>query len=282
MTTSDNGPHQAIGPVLALLERWIMRSVEQESVTWFRDTLAFVRGDPDPRILARAVGFAPRKLGRADLVLAEVDRREADAARAGFDPTGWTLDQAGRVAFVLAGYRSDRSFVQMVETLWRTADLQELVAYYRGLAVFPAPDLLRARAGEGVRSGIRPIFEAVAHRNPYPREMFDEPAWNQLVLKALFIGSPLEPIQGLDERCNRDLAEILLDYAQERWAAGRSVSPELWRCVGPYAGDRGIGDIERALAEGTQENREAVLRALAASRSAEVRAIPARLGLRAG
>ena len=82
---------------------------------------------------------------------------------------------------------------------------------------------------------MRVVFEAVAHRNPYPAEHFAEPAWNQLVLKALFVGSPLDPIVGLDARRNPTLARMLCDYAHERWAASRPVSPELWRCVGPFA-----------------------------------------------
>jgi hypothetical protein len=99
-----------------------------------------------------------------------------------------------------------------------------------------------------VRSAVKPVFEAVAHRSPYPSEFLDEPAWNQMVLKALFIGSELAPLQGLDERANPELAEVLLDYAHERWAAGRPVSPELWRCVGPFAQERALEDLERVVA----------------------------------
>ena len=125
---------------------------------------------------------------------------------------------------------------------------------------------------------MKPVFEAVAHRSPYPREIFDESAWNQMVLKALFIGSELAPIQGLDERANPDLAGVLLDYAHERWAAGRWVSPELWRCVGPFAHGRALKDLERVAATGTTEERDAALQALRASPAAEAGAILARYG----
>ena len=50
-----------------------------------------------------------------------------------------------------------------------------------------------------MRSAVKPVFEAIAHRNPYPAEMFEEGAWNQMVLKALFIGSSLAPIRGLGD-----------------------------------------------------------------------------------
>ena len=72
---------------------------------------------------------------------------------------------------------------------------------------------------------MRAVFEAVAHRSPYPREQFAENRWNHMVLKALFVGSALHPIQGLEERANPALARMLCDYAHERWAAGGRSAP---------------------------------------------------------
>ena len=68
-----------------------------------------------------------------------------------------------------------------------------------------------------------------------------------MVLKALFIDSTLHPIQGLDERANEELARILCDYAHERWAANRAVTPELWRCVGPFASGKMLDDLQRVM-----------------------------------
>src|SRR5215208_86752 len=113
-------------------------------------------------------------LGRADLVFVDSDIKDADALRSGWDPYGLSVDQAGRIALVLACYRGDdRAFVATVESLCQTAEVNELIAFYRGLAIFPAPLLLRSRAREGIRSAMTPVFEAVAHRNPFPRTMFD-------------------------------------------------------------------------------------------------------------
>jgi len=110
------------------------------------------------------------------------------------------------------------------------------------------------------------VFEAIAHRNPYPRAHFDDHRWNHMVLKALFIGAPLAPIQGLDERANAELARILCDFAHERWAAGRPVPAELWRCVGPFAEGPAIDDLSRVLKSDSIEEQRAAAAALAASR----------------
>ncbi|MGQ3029223.1 MAG: EboA domain-containing protein, partial [Ferrovibrionaceae bacterium] len=131
------------------------------------------------------------------------------------------------------------------------ADTAELVALFRGLPLYPDPERLEDEAGEGLRSNMRPVFEAVAHHSPYPREVFGEHRWNHMVLKALFVDSPLAPIQGLDERANPELAMMLRDYARERRAAGRPISPELWRCLIPFAqavgaeADVALADLER-------------------------------------
>jgi hypothetical protein len=86
-----------------------------------------------------------------------------------------------------------------------------------------------------------------------------------MVLKALFVGSQLWPIVGLDRRANPELARMLSDYAHERWSAGRPVSPELWRCVGPHASGALLKDLERVLQQGTEPERKAAALALRAS-----------------
>jgi hypothetical protein len=94
-----------------------------------------------------------------------------------------------------------------------------------------------------------------------------------MVLKALFIGVPLHPVDGLERRSNSELARMLLDYAHERWAAGRSVSPELWRCVGRYLDSRGVADLRRVLADEDPWQRRAGALALADSPLPEAAAL---------
>ena len=223
-----------------------------------------------------AISLAARRLGKADLALEAGDLAAAERARPGWDPAGLSVDQAGRLVLVLAMADGNRGrFRERLEVLCNTAEVAELIAFYRGLPLYPDPEALRARAAEGVRSNLPPVFEAVAHRNPYPREQFDERAWNHMVLKALFVDSRLAPIAGLDARVNPALARMLRDYAHERWAAGRPVSPELWRCVGPVADDDALTDLERALGEADGGARGAAL-ALSTSPHPEARSLLSR------
>jgi hypothetical protein len=200
---------------------------------WLDETFAELLKPPTDRTLFMAISLVPRKIGKDDLVLDDTDLEAATDTRAGWTPVGWSVDQAARLLLLLNTDGPETEFARRLEQLCTTADVGELVTFYRGLPLYPGQPRYVRRAAEGVRSNMKAVFEAVAHHNPYPAEQFDEGAWNQMVLKALFIGSSLQPITGLDERANPTLMRMLCDYAHERWAAGRNVSPELWRCVGP-------------------------------------------------
>jgi hypothetical protein len=247
-------------PALDIIVEWVSRASTPEAAAWYRSMLGDIGRNGDVRTLVKAAGLAPRKLGKADLAPDAPERRALENTRPGFDTTGLSLDQLGRIGLVLAAWRnSGEEFARLFDDICRTAEINELIAYYRGLPLYPAPELLLTRAREGLRSGMKPVFEAVAHRSPYPREMLDQDAWNQMVLKALFVDSALAPIQGIDERGNRDLAETLIDYARERWAAHRPVSVELWRCVIPFASGPELASLrEEALLSGDVSSSQAL------------------------
>mgnify|MGYP001160457972 FL=1 len=256
---------QAARSPVTLLCKWLEQRLPPESAAWFSEQFQKLQKGAPERDLYIALGYAIRKLGKADLALGPAELDEAQSVRPGWNPGDWSIDQAARLAFVLADGLDGQAFKNRIEQLFRTADIGELITFYRGLPLYPNPELHVAQAREGTRSAMQPIFEAVAHRNPYPKEQFDENAWNHMVLKALFIGSRLDPIDGLDERANPRLMRMLCDYAHERWAAGRPVSPELWRCVGPHADANAVADLERVLTTGNAVERQAAALALAAA-----------------
>lgn len=262
--------------VRRLLKDWLRRQLPGDKFAWLEGELAkLAKGQP--RDLDMLFGLAPRKLGREDLDLSVGDLTAAGKARAGFDPRFWTIDEAARVLALLEFFTSTKNFADAFMSLCRTAEVGEAVALYRGLPLYPDPAAFEWQVGEGLRTSMRAIFEAIAHRSPYPKENFSEDRWNHMVLKALFIGSTLSPIQGLDERRNPTLAQILSDYAHERWAAGRPVTPELWRCLGPFAEGILLDDLERLASSSERHERRAAALALSASPDRRASAVLERL-----
>jgi len=249
---------------LALLREWLRRQLPGEAADWLESQAAASQAASD-RNLFIAISLVHRRVGKADLDLSAKDAVAAEAAREGWRPAGWSLDQAARVFLLLAAGGSPDRFAARLEQLFSTADVSELIAFYRGLPLYPDQPRYVDRAGEGVRTNMKAVFEAVAHDNPYPAEQFSESRWNQMILKALFIGSTLQPIEGLERRWNPDLSRMLCDYAHERWAANRPVSYELWRGVGVHADDAAIDDLVRVLECGTPIERQAAALALAES-----------------
>lgn len=257
-----------------LIGHWLERQLPSESLLWLTERREELRSSYTDRALHITLGLIPRRLGKGDLELDAADLGNADEARRGWNPSGWSVADAARVmVLVEAGHAGNRAFAERFTDLCRTADVGESIALYRGLALYPDPETLERQAAEGLRTNMRAVFEAVAHRSPYPREQFDTARWNQMVLKALFVESTLYPIQGLDDRANEALARMLCDYAHERWAAGRPVAPELWRCVGPFAEGGMVDDLARALAGTTDLERQAAALALAACPAPEARRV---------
>ncbi len=250
----------------SLIRHWLYERLPAEATAWFDGALDGVIRSTSDGDLNLAFGLVPRKLGKADLALTAEELRAAQGARAGWDPELWSVDQAARIALLLATQGDADAFVRRLDLLCATADVAELVALYRGLPLYPWPERHRLRAAEGVRTNMKAVFEAVAHANPYPAEQLSDGAWNQMVLKALFVGSALDPVVGLDGRANPALAQMLCDYAHERWSAGRPVSPELWRCVGPFATGAMIDDLSHVICTGGEAERLAAALALWRSR----------------
>lgn len=249
---------------IELLTEWVSRQSTPDARLWFAGALRRMpaAGSQHRTILA----MAARQLGRARLVLGVDDLDMAEQARPGWRPAGLGVAQAGRLALLITSHDGDEpAFAARLLALCRAGDLHEVIGYFRGLPIFPGAGALLDVAREGARSAMQPVFDAVALNNPYPAEMFDESGWNQMVLKSLFIGSSPSDITGLMARANPRLATTLVEYAHERWSADRPVSPELWQCVGPFAGTAELAALQRAATSADLAEREAALAALHSS-----------------
>jgi hypothetical protein len=224
--------------VTYLLRDWLTHRVNAEALIWLDEKRELISNGANLRVFFTAFSLVPRYTGKYNLDLTPQDLQAASILRKNWFPGHWTVDQAARTLLVLALPKDNlEKYLHTLDQVFTTADIGELVALYQALPLLPEPEHLQKRAAEGVRSNMTAVFNAIALRNPYPAEYFDNLAWNQMVLKALFVGSPLL-IYGLDARMNPELLRMLLDYADERKAASRPVSLELWRLVEIAGGDR--------------------------------------------
>ncbi|WP_299826564.1 EboA domain-containing protein [uncultured Pontibacter sp.] len=240
-----------ISAVKEFLKDLIRKTASPESIEWLTQKLTLVSSNAyQAKDLYLAFSAAPRFVGKENLQVNKQDLQQATDIRAGFNPSNWTTAQAARTILILSiPHQNPETYLATIEKLFNTADMGELVALYAALPLLPHPEQFRKRASEGVRTNMGDVYEAVALNNPYPSDYMEEDAWNQMVLKTLFVGKPIYRIYGIEKRVNPKLARMLSDYAHERWAAGRTVSPELWRSVGPYLDDTLLNDVKKLFAQ---------------------------------
>jgi len=185
---------------------------------------------PPPRVVdhdAFLAGFsaAARRFGDALLCL---DPEESDRlTRSGVDwPIASKLCEMWRVV-ALVELPDGADLEPLVRECYRTGDTGERRAVLRALPLLREPERFVALAVDACRTSVLPIFEAACCENPYPARHFPELHWNQMILKAVFLGVPLNRVIGLPGRLGPEIERMANDYASERRAAGRDVPEDL-------------------------------------------------------
>ncbi|WP_018618468.1 EboA domain-containing protein [Spirosoma luteum] len=200
----------------------------EKAVTYLRQQTDAFQADPKIATFYRVFTALPRFVGKQPIQVPADMAFALERVRPGFTVTGWTLDRLARVWWLLQLPVDDQStYVNTISQLFKAGELNELVALYSALPVLAYPEAWRFQATEGIRNNIADVQSAIMLHNPYPRDYFDEAAWNQLVLKAFFTDKDVTEITGLTKRKNARLAQTLADYAAERRAAGRSLPPHI-------------------------------------------------------
>lgn len=242
-------PHQVdILKATAFLKIIIQDRVNNKELNWINQQEQKLRDQFHLKSFYLAFSSAPRFINKAKLHLKHEELAHAKKLLKGFQPEKWNLLQTVRTYFLLMlPNEVTEDYESTLTKLFETADMDEQVTLYAALPLLPYPDILAKRAAEGIRTNITDVFDAIALHNPFPFDFLDQAAWNQMLLKAVFMQRPLYRIYGADERANHELARMLVDFAHERWAAKRPVSPELWRFVGPFLNNEYIEDIKKVV-----------------------------------
>jgi len=180
--------------------------------------------------------MAKRKLGVESLHRAAV----IDTDFAPLDVRHWSSAEAARLILLMSAIECDPAQAEdTISAYYRMGDESEHMALLRGLILFAPADFLSVIALDAGRTNNLEVLAALALDNPYPACLFNEAQFNQMVLKALFLGLAIERIEGLAKRANPDLARMGENYVVEREEAGRSVPVDIWLAIGPCASETG-------------------------------------------
>jgi len=223
-------------------------SADADAISWLRQTLSELSENFEKRPFYYAFSGVSRRFDKS-------------ATIQGSDESlfeGWDKYRAARVALLLVLAEQEKeTFLETFFAVLNTADIREQIALFSALQWMPHQEELVEPAVDGLRSNIVDIFDAIALNNPFPQKHFTDEAWNQMVLKAIFITRPLYRIHGIADRKNQLLAEAISDLAHERWAAGRVITPEAWRSVSGFLDERHGNDIRKIAESENSDDRSA-------------------------
>jgi len=145
------------------------------------------------------------------------------------DGANWQLDNVARTALLLRALSLLPSGEQaeIVRQVYLRGDYREQAAVLQSLSFLPQPERFLELAIEACRTNVLDVFEAIACENAYPAAMFPEAAFNQMVLKAIFMAVLVGRIAGLGQRATPELKRMVIAFASERQAAGRTVPDDV-------------------------------------------------------
>ena len=82
------------------------------------------------------------------------------------------------------------------------------------------------------------------------------------MLKCVFIGVPIAPLDGLPARATPETARMLAAFVHERVAAGRDVPAEVWDVIDRHPPAEELAAIEAERTSEFEDRRQAAERAL--------------------
>ena len=127
--------------------------------------------------------------------------------------------------------------VRVATTLYRRGDSAEKRAVLSGLAVLDRETPRRPAVGDALLPVVRDALRTndtrlvAAALGPYAATHLDEAAWRQGVVKAIFMGIPLDGVADLGRRTDDELRRMVGDFVAERRAAGRDVPADALRIL---------------------------------------------------
>jgi hypothetical protein len=224
---------------------------------WLNESIDAIAADPTAiRVRFPAAG---RRCGRGPLTTNGTAPGEEP-------PTGWTVDDAVRALLIISMPLTGQPLWDEVEALYRYGDAGERRAVLRALPLLDIADRGLPIVRDAIRTSDNRLIAAAL--GPYAAEHLELAMWRQAVLKCVFNGISLAAVAGLVERADQELARMLADFAHERVAAGRDVSPDVWPVIDRFPGVVEASGLLDELRSDVPARRQAAARALAQHRVA--------------
>lgn len=210
------------------LKHVVLRCAPAAATDWYERNWLAAGRDMGTMALRAAFAGAGRRLGVGTAALAAPERERL--LEAGIvAPETWTLSDFGRAGLLTRalGGIPRGGHVDLVRELHQRGDYREQGAVLRSLMLLEEPARFLDVAIDACRTNVLDVFEAIACENAYPASHFPDPNFNQLVLKAIFMGLPVNRIDSFSGRDTPELRRMIADFASERRAAGRPVSEDV-------------------------------------------------------
>ncbi len=216
-----------------------------EGLNWLREASAAVAADA--AALRTRFPMVGRKVGR-------------DTLEEGADPAdlfAWTIDDAARVLLLLAA--GERAEAELAD-LYRFGDAAERRGVLRALPYLPIEDRGLSLVDDAIRTNDTRLIAAAL--GPYATRHLSDAQYDQAIIKCVFVGVPITPLDGVPERVTPEASRMLGAFVHERVAAGRDLPPEVWTVIDKYPPAEEIAAIEAELQSSFDDRRAAAERAL--------------------
>jgi hypothetical protein len=187
----------------------------------------------------------------------KVGREPLDPGADPEDVHAWTLDDAARTLLLAA--LGDEVEAELGE-LYRYGDAAERRGLLRALPYLQVGDRAVGIVDDAIRTNDTRLIAAAL--GPYATAHLDDDAYDQAVLKCVFVGVPITPLDGLPERATANGARMLAAFVHERVAAGRDVPDEVWDVIDRYHPEAELRAIEAELESPFEDRRRAAEQAL--------------------
>ncbi len=244
-----------------LIKEYCLKQIQDEKIkNWLDQKLNMIKSDQEFFI---SFALVNKKIPRDHLQPTLEQIKNFHRANCEFTIENWRLDQLCRLS-LLMNYPllNLRNLTKLISV----ADTQEQITIYKSIFYLENASQYTPLVVDGIRTNIIDIFDAIALKNLYPTKYFSEDQWNQMVLKAIFMERPIYQIKDIDLRRNEKLAHILFDYARERWAASRLVTPELWRMIRGYLTKDQFLEMKKQMGESIKPHQESMLKLIQESK----------------